>query len=76
MMNEMSFYEILHIFFDFQLERDRPTDWPTDRPTNQPTNIQSLDVEAPGRSLKNKLELSWAKLSHNWGWGSVTPPDY
>ena len=30
-MNEMSFYEILYIFCDFQLERDRPTDQPTDR---------------------------------------------
>ena len=34
MMNEMNFYEILYIFGDFQLERDRPTD----RPTNQPTD--------------------------------------
>ena len=31
MMNEMNFYEILYIFSDFQLERDRPTDRPTDR---------------------------------------------
>ena len=37
-MNKMSFLEILYIFCDFQLERDRPTNQPTDQPTDRPTD--------------------------------------